>query len=286
MNINIYPVIVVYNKRIEESLTLRSLITCNIINNHIHVIDNSTKEYDVESSCKSKGYQYYSMNGNKGLSKAYNAALSLILPKTSSDDLIIWLDDDTAITPDYFSLLESCALQHEEIDIFAPIIKGQDDIIYSPNRYGFFRSSYLKTPEDEIDYSEFNGINSCLAIRARIFKNYRYSEDLFMDLTDNLFFDDMRNMNKRFFILRTVIYQTFFQRGNNISAVKILKRLKIKIIDFMVYARKKGFGYLCLGLLKTYAWGISLSLKTKSITVLIKCITWGNKEFIKNLIRK
>lgn len=280
--IKIFPVIVVYNKYINESLTLKSLCHCNVSHDSILVIDNSTTDYNIASYCKENHYMYHSMNGNAGLSKAYNRALKILLPIMNKDDLVIWLDDDTEITPEYFSKLiiqaENCVA-----DIFLPIIVGQDNVIYSPNEYGFFKGHFMKSFNDDVNLKKINGINSCLAVRCNVYETYRYTESLFMDLIDNQFFDDMRKQNRGFCIIKSVIHQSFFQRGEHIDSDTVLSRLKIKYKDFMVYARKKGFGYLCLGLLKCYAWGITLSLKTKSQKVFIKSFVWGNKEFIKNV---
>lgn len=280
--IRIFPVIVVYNKDINDSLTLKSLCHCNVSHDSILVIDNSTIDYNIASYCKENHYMYHSMNGNAGLSKAYNRALNIMLPKMDKDDLLIWLDDDTEITDEYVSMLK---IQSEKCnaDIFLPIIVGQDNVIYSPNEYGFLKGHYMKTLEDGINLRNINGINSCLAVRRSIYDRYRYTEELFMDLVDNQFFDDMRKQNRSFCIVKSIIHQNFFQRGEYINVDSVLKRLRIKFVDFMVYARKKGIGYLCLALLKCYAWGINLSLKTKSPKVFLKCFIWGNKNFIKNI---
>ncbi len=52
----------------------------------------NNKEY-----CISKGLRYISMAGNKGLSKAYNAAIDACKDK----DVIIFFDDDTEVTEEY-----------------------------------------------------------------------------------------------------------------------------------------------------------------------------------------
>mgnify|MGYP004528903837 CR=1 FL=1 len=130
---NIYPVVIVYNKSIDNSITLLNLLKCKIPSSNVLVVDNSTSDFGIESYCKEYGYNYLSMQGNKGLSKAYNSAIDFLSGKMKSQDLIMWLDDDTPVTPAYFELLSITATKCNDCDIFMPIIMGQDGVIYSPN---------------------------------------------------------------------------------------------------------------------------------------------------------
>lgn len=71
---DIYCVLVVYNKSLKDSVTFNCLKNVKDIN--IIVCDNSTKDFGNESYLKGHGFTYINMHGNKGLSKAYNAALN------------------------------------------------------------------------------------------------------------------------------------------------------------------------------------------------------------------
>lgn len=285
MNVNIFPVIVAYNKLIKDSITLNSIRDNAIPNGNVVVVDNSTSDYGVGEYCHSLGYNYISMNGNAGLSKAYNRALNFLRPIAKPTDLVMWLDDDTDVTKEYVEMLQKEAATERECDIFMPVIIGQDGVIYSPNEGGFMKSKFMKAPDDEIDMSKINGINSCLAVRYRLYDNYRYTEILFMDLTDNQFFDDMRERNISVKIVRTVIHQTFFQRGNDVNIDSVINRFRLRIADFMIYARKKGLRYLLLALLKSYGWGVVTGWKYKSPRILLACICQGTKHFIMNMRR-
>ena len=285
MNLDIYPVIVIYNKSISDSLTLRRLHDSCIPNNNVVVVDNSTADYNIGNYCQALGYNYISMNGNAGLSKAYNKALEYLKPIAGPDDLIMWLDDDTDVTREYFSVLCSNAENNLMVDIFMPIIIGQDGVYYSPNEGAFMKSRFITSVDEDIDMSKINGINSCLAVRYRIYNDYRYTEDLFMDLTDNQFFDDMRAKGATFKIIRTVIHQTFFQRGEDVNIDTVIKRFKLRIADFMIYARKKGKPYLFLALVKSYGWGIITSIKVNSPKVFWTCFIQVATHFIRNIVR-
>jgi hypothetical protein len=106
--------------------------------------------------------------------------------------LIIWFDDDTHITEEYFITLKDSLINKKDSDVFAPIIYGQNGKIYSPNSAGFLMNKLLRTIDDKIDYNKFNAINSCLAVRKYIYMDYRYNEKLFLDSVDQNFFDDLR----------------------------------------------------------------------------------------------
>lgn len=281
--IKIFPVIVTFNKPIEESVTFLHLANSIIPNHNILVVDNSTIDYGMPVYCRSKGYNYHSMGGNKGLSKAYNKALEIIKPEASPNDLIIWLDDDTNIPQDYFGILSDQAAKNEKADIFVPIVKGQNGIIYSPNEGHFFGGKYMKNEQDEVCQAKFNGINTCLAVRLKIYDNYKYTERLFLDMVDNQFFDDMREKNVGFCVLRTVVYQNFYQRNEKLDANKLIVRFRIRVRDFMIYARHKGIRYLFGGWLKCIGWGLVNGYKSKSIKVFLFCCVKGTKELINNL---
>ena len=282
---NIFPVIVVYNKAIADSITLKRIGESDIPHNNVVVVDNSTSDYGVGDYCKFLGYNYISMNGNAGLSKAYNKALEFLWARAEVDDLVMWLDDDTDVPPEYFNTLQSEAEGNPSADVFMPVIIGQDRGIYSPNEGGFMKSKFMKTENEEIDMSKINGINSCLAVRYRVFDNYRYTEDLFMDLTDNQFFDDMRHRGAVVKIIRTVIHQSFFQRGTEANIDSVINRFRLRIADFMIYARKKGKCFLPMALIKSYGWGVVTGKKYHSLKILFVCVCQGTKHFFKNIVK-
>ena len=116
-------IIVVYNKTIRGSITCESIKQISGVNVEIIVVDNSETEQGNKSVCADLGYKYISLNGNKGLSKAYNAAID----KCDSDILIL-LDDDTPVTQEYFDVLNEATVNNIDMEIFAPVVSGQDGV--------------------------------------------------------------------------------------------------------------------------------------------------------------
>ena len=71
---DVYCIIVVYNKLLKDSVTFNCLKDMKDVN--VIICDNSTKDFGNEDYLKGYNFTYINMNGNKGLSKAYNAALN------------------------------------------------------------------------------------------------------------------------------------------------------------------------------------------------------------------
>lgn len=269
MNNSIVATIVIYNKSIENSITCKNILSFNEDLIEILIVDNSTSNYGNKAYCENKNIKYISMGGNQGLSKAYNAAIDLSKDK----DVIILFDDDTDVTKQYFEQLQIALDSNPDVDIFAPIIYGQDGVIYSPNRYNFMRSQYIQEISQEIPQEEFNAIASCLAIRMRVFQNYRFNEKLFVDQVDQNFFYDQRKKNKKFMKLNVEIKQNFYQRGLKLSAESGWKRLRLRIIDIMRQTRIiGGIKVRFLDFLKCCGLGLQIGKKCKSYSVPFKSL--------------
>jgi len=275
----IYCVVVVYNKSISKSITIRNLSQINREDIVVVVVDNSTKDFGNKESCQILGNHYIDMCGNRGLSKAYNTSLNFIMSFAKMEDVVVWFDDDTDISEDYFTHLNEAILSNS-FDVFVPLIRGQDGIIYSPNNNCFLKNRLVKSI-NEINFKKINAINSCLAVRFRLFVDYRYDEELFLDSIDQNFFDDLRVMGVNFKILDIVINQEFSQRANILDKTLIVPRLRIRVKDLMVYARKSWL-YTFLGVIKAFGWGVVFSYKCKSAIPLLVCVDLSIAGFCKN----
>lgn len=259
-------IIVVYNKTIQGSVTCESIKTIRDLNIEIVIVDNSENDFHNEELCKSLGYTYISMNGNKGLSKAYNAAID----KTKADVFILF-DDDTPVTQEYFDTLNKAVSENTDVDIFAPVVYGQDGVIYSPNEFNFLRNHFISKPEQEVSQGKFNAIASCLAIRRRVFDGYRFNEALFVDQIDQYFFCEQRKLKRKCMKLDVSITQNFYQRGETLDARSAWKRVRLRLIDVMRHAKlMHSIKYKFLGFIKCCGLSLQIAKKSKSMIVLIK----------------
>lgn len=244
----------------------------------ILVIDNSEVKNDNQKYCGENGMRYLSMGGNKGLSKAYNAAID----HCGESDAVVLLDDDTDVTADYFDKLYDALETQPEIDIFAPIVRGQDGIIYSPNAFRFLRNRFISSAGEKVPQDAFNAIASCLCIRMRVFENYRFNEELFVDQVDQFFFCEQRKIGRKFGQLDTEILQNFYQRGAELTPEAGWKRLKLRIADIYRHAKLMGEGkYHFEALIKCCGLGVQIGKKSKSAGVIMKATVLSLKLFFR-----
>lgn len=268
MHPKFYTVVVIYNKAVSQSPTCGNLK--KIIGHNITVIiaDNSTKDMGNSSLCKNEGWIYIPMGGNIGLSRAYNKVLDFL---REYDGIVIWFDDDTNVTQAYFDTLALAVAQKPEIDIFAPVIMGQNGKIYSPNEARFFKNKQLKSPYGKLQTKKFNAINSCTAIRLPVFKDYRYDQRIFLDQVDHSFFEDQRKLQRAFYKLDVIIKHNFSLKSKQSTPQICWKRYEIMIPDYLVFCSKSK-ARLFLGLIKVGGWGIRESIRYKYPKFIFWCL--------------
>ena len=208
----LYGIIIVYNKNVNDSTTYNCLKTQN--NLQIVVCDNSTRDFGNKDLVLAEGYQYIDMQGNAGLSKAYNKALDAIsVENPEMKGYVSLFDDDTYIPNAYFQKLKE-EIKDKRSDIYLPIVKDEIGIL-SPS---VMKKYYChRAPEDvwSIKKEELCGINSGMAIRLRVFKKYRYDERIFLDYVDHGFIRDMRKRHRKVSIMDVEIKQTFSSNTDN-----------------------------------------------------------------------
>lgn len=285
---NYYAAVVIYNQSCSNSITCKNLkeICQREPDIKIMIADNSTQEKikkENKLQCEKDQWAYMDMEGNKGLSVAYNHVIKA-LPRLSESDCVIWFDDDTNITDEYFQKLRDCVEKNPTAEIFAPIIRGFDGKIYSPNERGFLKNHFIKDRNDKICEKRFNAINSCLAVKTNLYKEYRYDETLFMDMVDQKFCLDMTTADKKFAIIDVEIVQNFFQRSENLTVEKVWTRYSIRIDDFMNYANKDAL-HRWLGVVKVAMWGVDMAIRCKSTKILFMCLRKGMKRAVELSIR-
>lgn len=267
----VHTVVVVFNKKVSDSLTVSGLMKHRNSNLDIIIADNSTADYGNRADCEKAGLRYVSMEGNKGLSKAYNRILDILEPSKEKDnEYVVWFDDDTDVTGEYIS--ELCeALNNKQYSIFVPTITGQNGVIYSPNEVHFFKNDYVLMKNKEVRQSLFNAINSCLAVKLSVYVDYRYDEKLFLDMVDQKFFDDMRRRNIKCLRLKSVIYQSFSQRVKNPDKEKMKIRYKLRIKDLSAYCSESRLLRI-KGTIKGMALSFEIALKCRSLELFCYCV--------------
>lgn len=222
-----YAILVVYNQSIQDSCTYRFIKEHKSI--HLIVCDNSTSDYGNKFVVESDGYTYINMHGNKGISKAYNAALDLLKDKCG---YVILLDDDTILNEEYYN-----SILNLTCDIAVPIVKDEKSIL-SPCK---MVDGVVSRWDGKEKLNQFTAINSGMVVNLDVFKFYRYDEHLFLDYVDHNFMLDMKDKDVQ--VLDCAVQQEF--SGNDVSNLEgSLIRLNIFKEDSKYFYRRNKFKYL------------------------------------------
>ena len=176
------------------------------------------------------------MNGNAGLSRAYNRALELLHPAAA--DLIVWADDDTEFPGNYFGDLIRWSEARPDAAVFLPVVMSRERMI-SPALYGKYRIRTAGST-DELAGREITAINSGMAVRASVYQNYRYNEEIFLDYLDHDFMRYCRSKKLPAAIMTQVLLQQSFFADSRPERIAALKRRKIFSRDFRLYSKACG----------------------------------------------
>ena len=228
----IQPVVVIYNNKCSDSISVRALMEqkCMPV-----IIDNSTGDYGNSDFCRKNGLPYISMDGNKGLSKAYNKAIDFL---SENVRYIQWFDDDTDIPDGFFLKAEQYVAEHSETDVFVPVVvSGIEKEILSPSRM-INAYTYKVKDIEELKEKEFSAINSGMIVSMDVFLKYRYDERIFLDCIDHDFMCYCWKNNVQIEIIKDLILVQNFSGDERSDRRASLKRYRIFARDFRIFRKK------------------------------------------------
>ncbi|SHE83080.1 glycosyltransferase [Alkalibacter saccharofermentans] len=236
-------IIIMYNLNCHKSPIVNSLLeiyrNSNLSHIRVFICDNSTKvdiKIKNKEYCGEKEFVYVDMNGNKGLSKAYNKAIELINEK----EWIVLFDQDTLIVDNYFLELEKSITRNKHVSIHVPIIKSED-IIISPCLLKKMKVKQFRVEVNK-NYSDITAINTGMCINKRVFsKTGGYNEDIFLDYLDHYFMREYYKYYKEVAVINATLIQSFSGHDNSSFETSLL-RFKIFLNDFFVYCCEAGGG--------------------------------------------
>lgn len=229
-----YALIVIYNKKISESLTYM-LIKKYQDNVKLIVHDNSDELFIKSNKqfCEKNKIKYFTLNENVGISKAYNHVIRNIEKK--DDEYIMIFDDDTQISDEYIN--EAIRLSKEKIaDVILPIIISNKRII-SPANVQFKCRIKILDNLNQLDINRISAINSGMIIRTSVFNNLNYNEKIFLDYVDHDIMKKFRENNLKIVVMKSNIIQNYARFQNNKLEAEIT-RFKIYLKDFKVYCKE------------------------------------------------
>lgn len=258
MNINI--VIVCYNSLISNSNALKSLILHE--NVQLIFVDNSTDECIKERNkiyCSSiRNTIYVDMNGNQGITKAYNKAISLI--ENDVHKWIIFFDQDTSIPKNYITELLKC-ISLILADVYFPVVKDKNGVL-SPCLIRGKEFKRIENRKSNTNLNMYSFINSGMCVNRTVFNNILYDESLFLDFADHDFISSLKRNGYNMYLINNIVLKQDFSGSQKNSFEQDFTRFSIYIKDNLTYYRKWYNQIFYLGLLRRT---IKLTFQHKSI---------------------
>lgn len=228
----IYALIIIYNKKCDESISLKSVLKRKNTISPI-VFDNSDKAYGNKECCSNNDIEYFSQNTNLGISKAYNYVIDN--HKFNNNDYLMILDDDTCLTDEYFAMISNM-IEKGIYDVIFPIVVSNNRVL-SPSRLYLSCLSHPSSKLKQIDYKHITAINSGMVIRCSIYKKIRYNENLFLDFVDHDFVHKLKDINANIIVADCKIYQKYSNDEKDDLRIAI-NRFKIYLADFYCYCNE------------------------------------------------
>ena len=262
----ILAVVVIYNKPLSASDTLISLgkdIASEGCIMDLFIYDNSSTQQDRITINGFKIVSHHFDGANVGVSAAYN--LGVKYAKELGKEWVLLLDQDTSFftgaIKEYLKSME----ENPDINLFSPIIKLANGIIFSPFKMIFKRGIALsKVSSASYPLKFFSPVNSGILVRVTSFEEAGgYNEKVKLDFSDMEFVRRFSRYNEHFTVVNTTCLQDF---SNDITDADVLNTRFIFFCDGVKNCYRKNtyedFQYLVVVLIRM----MKLILKTKKFT--------------------
>ena len=186
--------VIVYNQKLSESLTIQSLIYSKneLQGSRLIVWDNSKVQQDTSekqnlfSNFSEINIDYIHTPENLSLSQIYN---NVRKSTKYGYEYIILMDQDTVFNQSLFQVHKEAINAYGKFNLYLPIIKYKSKII-SPGYLYYFKGFYFQKEIKGVVLSKFKtAINSCMIINYDYFVNKfnGYDERLRFYGTDDYF---------------------------------------------------------------------------------------------------
>lgn len=267
---NLYVIVVIYNENCNESVSCSALLNIEMLLNII-VVDNSTKANNNMEFCRSNNWKYINMNGNMGLSKAYNSAINSIREK---DFWVVILDQDTNIGLDYFQRLKESIDSNPEVWVKVPIVRDKKRYL-SPSLINKYSVKRIENIETAINSKNITAINSGMAVYSQVFNKINYDEKYFLDYIDHNFIREYKaKINKGIGIINSTLEQNFSD-DNHENMLGDITRFKIYLSDFKLFCDADLIGRIYY-FIKVFFRGLKLSKYYRNFVFLLLALKRKN----------
>lgn len=222
MTQSIFPVIVLYNIRLADAPSYRTLLAAASVESFM-VYDNSPATFNQDEIQLPDTAFYVRDTSNGGLSCAYNAGARLARERGYSHVLL--LDQDTTFPS---SLWQAYEQQLTFDGIVAPLMHTDSGMPFSPVRLGLRRSP--SAGPGDIELARYGLVNSgCCIPVARYFEAGGYDERLRLDFADYQFQSRFRLVCPLARVLPQVAVQNF--SGDCTDPQRVMQRYHLYLSD-------------------------------------------------------
>lgn len=224
---NIVAVIVLYKTSYLESVTFQSLVRAmqgfdQILD--VVIYDNSPKPAVSvrEFSHKNLNIYYQHDPVNSGVSKAYNFGAKYAKGIGLKNWLLL-LDQDTSFEADLLVKYLAEISRYPDIRLFAPILKLEDGMVFSPCKFMFKRGFRLKEVNPGIlSLKHISPVNSGMMIGLKSFFNCGgYNENVKLDFSDFQFIERFKKTESHFCVINAVGYQDFSNAETDVDKLNL-----------------------------------------------------------------
>lgn len=267
---NITILVCLYNKGIDESKTIQSLLKFSdlIKNAKIFIWDNSFIKLDSVSnnllSQHFKNLKYKHTPENTVLSKVYN---SVIEEQNNPNSYLVLFDDDSDIPISFFNILKEQIVLNPSINLFLPQIYS-NSILVSPAKDYLIKTRLIKNLKHGIlNSNSITAINSGMIISNRVFiDGFRYNEKLSFYGTDNFFMYLYAKAYEELMILDIKIeHDLSFNTSTDVNnKIRIFK--EIKRANRVIYSKNKFEKGIVM--FNNFIVSLKLCIKYKSLSFL------------------
>jgi len=216
-------VVVLYNVRVEESVTINSLNKSLVFIDEtmdLVVYDNSLESDRLSGTIFIYGgfrIHYFHDGSNPGISKAYNFAAQY--GKELKKEWLLVLDQDTTFPLDSIEKYSFAIHENPEIKLIAPVLTLNNGKNVSPCRYFLKRGFALKRVLTGVnDLKKISLLNSGMLINLGAFSLVGgYNEKVRLDFCDFVFIEEFKKMYSFCFILDVKCVHDFADDNSDIE---------------------------------------------------------------------
>ncbi|MCE7492400.1 glycosyltransferase family 2 protein [Klebsiella pneumoniae] len=239
-------VVILYNKKIVDSLTIDSINDSSLENATLFVVNNGPSIVTLNDECApflsrpNNDVKLFNYTENRPLSVIYNECLSV-----SDYDKYVFFDDDSSFERDYFDEPQNFAMIDEKVDLLLPQIidKTTGGVTYPRGvKLGDYEAGFI-FPQDNYFYSIGSGL---IIYKSLIDKFNNYNLSLFDERfalygVDLSLFRRIERLKKQNVVIKAMVTGKIFHllssTSEKMTEWRYRERLYDKVLSIKYYSK-------------------------------------------------